>query len=225
MTNTNTVQTQIKFLDDGIKPGGTRQAKVALLLRRILEHNRNAPERETTIIVCLILRRRRRRGEALKIMSIMYLEIFGGGGAGVSKLPGVDLNAAGLAPVASGGHRCQDGQDGQDGQDDQDGKDGEDDDDDQEVWEVSRFQYLMWIGNQLRERCPASVKRISKRNYRLSLFFTKTNPTRIKNTHKKTTAISSEREGNQESVSKVAKVQKKVTGNSQESGEKEKHKL
>ena len=117
-------------------------------------------------------------------MSIMYLEIFGGGGAGVSKLPGVDLNAAGLAPVASGGHHCQDGQDG---------KDGQDDDDDQEVWEVSRFQYLMWIGNQLKERCPASVKRISERNYRLSLFFTKTNSTRIKNPHKKTTAISSER--------------------------------
>ena len=148
--------------------------------------------------------------------TVMHLKIFGGGGAGVSKLPGVDLNAAGLAPVASGGHHCQDGQDG---------KDGQDDDDDQEVWEVSRFQYLMWIGNQLKERCPASVKRISERNYRLSLFFTKTNSTRIKNTHKKTTAISSEREGNQESVSKVAKVQKKVTGNSQESGEKEKHKL
>ena len=144
---------------------------------------------------------------------VNYLEIFGGGGAGVSKLPGVDLNAAGLAPVASGGHHCQDGQDG---------KDGQDDDDDQEVWEVSRFQYLMWIGNQLKERCPASVKRISERNYRLSLFFTKTNSTRIKNPHKKTTAISSEREGNQESVSKVAKVQKKVTGNSEESGEKEK---
>ena len=85
MTNTNTVQTQtqIKFLDDGIKPGGTRQAKVALLLRRILEHNRNAPERETTIIVCLILRRRRRRGEALKIMSMSitsrYLGVAGQG--------------------------------------------------------------------------------------------------------------------------------------------------
>ena len=70
-----------------------------------------------------------------------YLEIFWGGGAGVPKLPWVDLNAARLAAVAPADHDCQSEQDGQDDHDDQDYEDDQDDydDHDQEVGEVNRF--------------------------------------------------------------------------------------
>ena len=78
----------------------------------------------------------------------MDLEVFRGGGTRVPKLPRVDLDAARLASIASGEQHCQGGQGGQD----------EDDDHDQEVGEVSRSQYLMWIGNEL----SGAVKRISE---------------------------------------------------------------
>ena len=84
----------------------------------------------------------------------MDLEVFRGGGTRVPKLPRVDLDAARLASIAPGEQHCQDGQDGQGGQGGQD----ENDDHDQEVGEVSRSQYLMWIGNEL----SGAVKRISE---------------------------------------------------------------
>ena len=78
----------------------------------------------------------------------MDLEVFRGGGTRVPELPRVDLDAARLASIAPGEQHCQDGQGGQD----------QNDDHDQEVGEVSRFQYLMWIGNEL----SGAVKRISE---------------------------------------------------------------
>ena len=87
----------------------------------------------------------------------MDLEVFRGGGTRVPKLPRVDLDAARLASIAPGEQHCQDGQGGQGGQDEDDDKE-ENDDHDQEVGEVSRSQYLMWIGNEL----SGAVKRISE---------------------------------------------------------------
>ena len=90
----------------------------------------------------------------------MDLEVFRGGGTRVAKLPRVDLDAARLASIAPGEQHCQDGQDGQGGQGGQDEDDDQEENDDhgQEVGEVSRSQYLMWIGNEL----SGAVKRISE---------------------------------------------------------------
>ena len=90
----------------------------------------------------------------------MDLEVFRGGGTRVPELTRVDLDAARLASIAPGEQHCQDGQGGKGGQGGQDEDDDqeENDDHDQEVGEVSRSQYLMWIGNEL----SGAVKRISE---------------------------------------------------------------